>query len=203
MKTLKFTTIVSVFAGLLLVGCVDNPLSDLTPADDSATLQEQALAKAPQMVPIKGDATFAADMTVPILLCLDVDTGEVGDVFFGRFTGEAIYSHLGATTFVGVSDDCWVDSGTLAVTGRGTLTAANGDELWILWGLTGQAGINEGVAEWSFYEYAGDYPVEFTGGTGRFEGAYGHIGGAGTFDYSDLTGTWWSEGVISSVGSTK
>ena len=185
---------------VLAFGCSDAELL-VTPDDNGET----SLAKhhEAKMVPIKGDATFAADLTVPILFCLDVDTGEVGDVFFGRFTGEAIYSHLGATTFVGVSDDCWVDDETLGVTGRATFTAANGDELWAIWGLTGQAGINEGVAEWSFYEYAGDYPVEFTGGTGRFEGAYGHIGGAGTFDYSDLTGTWWSDGVISSVGSVK
>jgi hypothetical protein len=185
---------------VLAFGCNDAELL-VTPDDNGAT----SLAKhhEAKMVPIEGDATFAADLTVPILLCLDVDTGEVGDVFFGRFTGEGIYAHLGAITFVGVSDDCWVDGETLGVTGRATFTAANGHELWTIWGLTGQAGINEGVAEWSFYEYAGDYPVEFTGGTGRFEGASGHLRGAGTFDYSDLTGTWWSDGVISSVGSTK
>ncbi len=183
---------------VLAFGCNDSELL-VTPHDNGAT----SLAKHHEamMVPIKGDATFTPDLTLvpPVLDC-----GH-GEVFFRRFTGEGVFSHLGATTFVGVSDDCWVNPDfTLGVTGRSTLTAANGDELWGVWGLKTPGPPPGGtVSNWEFYPYAGDYPVEFTGGTGRFDDASGYTAGAGTFDYGTMTATYWMDGMISSVGSLK
>jgi len=186
------------FLLLLALGCNDTELL-VTPDDNGGT----SLAKhhEAKMVPFKGDATFAPDLTLvpPVLDC------GYGEVFFRRFTGEGIFSHLGVTTFIGESDACWVNADlTLGVSGHSTLVAANGDELLGVWGLKTPGPPPGGtVSNWEFYPYAGDYPVEFTGGTGRFEGASGYAGGAGTFDYGTMSATYWMDGIISSVGSLK
>jgi hypothetical protein len=143
-----------------------------------------------------------ADLTAdPVVL----DCG-YGEVFFQVFNAEGIHSHLGRSTGRMVTDDCWVNLSdmSLGVKGTVTLTADNGDELWGVWGLK-SPGLPPGetLAVWDFYAYAASDPLQFTGGTGRFEGAYGSASGGGTFDRATLLGTYWFEGALSSVGSLK
>ena len=184
------------FLLVLAFGCNDAGLL-VTPDDNGGT----SLAKHDEakMVPLKGTATFATDLTAvpPVLDC------GYGEDFTRRFTGEGNYSHLGSMTIVIESDECFVnlDDMTLGVIGRMTITAANGDQLQGTWGGKMYAPNPDGGVLWDFYAYTGVHPVEITGGTGRFEGASGYVGGGGTFDYGTLTGTYWIDGMLSSVGS--
>jgi hypothetical protein len=185
-------------SALIVAGCDVGTMVE--PGDSAATAE--VTGKAPKMVPMKGRATFVADLTAdPVVL----DCG-YGEVFFHRFNAEGINSHLGQSIATMVTDDCWVNLSdlSLGVKGRVTFTADNGDELWGVWGLK-SPGLPPGetLAVWDFYAYAASDPIQFTGGTGRFEGAYGFASGGGTFDRATLLGTYWFEGVISSVGSLK
>ncbi len=195
MKTYLLMT--CVVLALVVAGCDSGTLVD----PGSSTAGVTVAGKAPMMVPIKADATFAADLTVvpPVIDC------GYGQAFPARFNAEGIYSHLGSTTIVIEGDACWVNADfSVGVRGHVTLVAANGDELWGVWGLKSPGPPpGETLSNWDFYPYAGDYPLEFTGGTGRFEGAYGFAAGGGTYDRATLTGTYWFEGMVSSVGSLK
>jgi hypothetical protein len=187
------------FLLILAFGCNDAELL-VAPDEDGGT----SLAKhhEPKMVPFKGDATFAADLTVvpPVNDC------GFGEQFFRRFNGEGNYSHLGFMTIVIESDECWInpDDFTLGTKGPMTITAANGDQLYGNWaGKMYGPNPDGGPNLWDFYAYTGLHPVEITGGTGRFEEAHGYVAGGGTFDRTTLTGTYWIDGMLSSVGSLK
>jgi hypothetical protein len=183
---------------LVVAGCDVGTLVD--PGDSTAPAE--VAGKAPKMVPIKASAAFVADLTADPLV---LDCG-YGEVFFHAFLAEGIHAHLGRSTGRMVTDDCWVNLGdlSLGVKGTVTLTAANGDELWAVWGLKSPARPpGETLAEWDFYAYAASDPIQFTGGTGRFEGAYGSASGGGTFDRATLMGTYRFDGELSSVGSLK
>ncbi len=196
MKTHSLVT--CLLSVLVVAGCDVGALVD----PGNSTAASEVAGKAPKMVPTKGSATFVADLTAdPVVL----DCG-YGEVFFHAFTGEGLFSHLGASTIAMVADTCWVNLGDLSEGVRGTviITAANGDELWAVAGLKSPGPPpGETLAAWDFYPYAASDPIQFTGGTGRFEEAYGFASGSGTFDRATRMGTFWFDGVLSSVGSLK
>jgi hypothetical protein len=168
----------------------------------NATASDVAANKTPKMVPIKGKATFVADLTVvpPVVEC------GFGQTFFRRLNAEGVLSHLGSMTNVIEIDECWInlDDFTLGAKGTYNQTAANGDQLRGRWGGKMYGDDPDGGPNlWDFYAYDADHPLEYTGGTGRFEGAYGYGEGGGTFDRTTLEGTYWVDGMLSSVGSLK
>ncbi len=85
------------------------------------------------------------------------------------------------------------------VTETGTITAANGDLLYIHGSAVDYRTTHPFYPDgtWEFG------PIHFVGGTGRFEGAVGEFGSWGTIDESGMSGTSISQGWISSVGSSK
>lgn len=192
----KHSLVAYLLFALVVAGCDTGTLVD--PGNQAA----EVAGKAATMVPVKGSATFAADMTVvpPVLDCGS------GQVFFRRFTGEGVFSHLGLMTIVIESSECWLDfgDGTLNVKGSWAQRAANGDMLYGTWGgKMYEADPAGGPNPWVFYAHDSDHPLEYTGGTGRFLGVTGFAEGGGTFDATSLSGSYRLEGVISSVGSLK
>jgi hypothetical protein len=186
-----------VLFALVVVGCDVGPLADLDPGN--ATVMAD---KAPKLVPVKGKAIFRADLTAvpPVLDC------GYGEVFFHRFDAEGVLSHVGSVANVIDIDECWINlgDGTLGVKGRFTITAANGDQLLGDWaGKMYGPNPDGGPNLWDFYAYDAAHPVQYTGGTGRFDGASGFAAGGGTFDRTTQTGTYRLDGLISSVGSLK
>jgi hypothetical protein len=109
-------------------------------------------------------------------------------------------THLGRSNYGYVN--CWDADFETILYQTGSVTAANGDELF--WDGPGEGGWEVWAVDWE----AGTYtmgPLSFSGGTGRFEeatGAFVSFGDA-VLGESGWTGTEHWEGVISSVGSAK
>jgi hypothetical protein len=139
-------------------------------------------ARAGQMVPFKGTSSGVVTATG-----FDPVTGTA----YTHVAGEGVATHLGRFT---VEADVAVDVATGIPTGAWTLTAANGDMLFM---DMGGHGID---ATHGF----GAFTV--VGGTGRFQGATGYyeqiitfavpLGSSATIPYTDVI-----EGTISSPGS--
>jgi hypothetical protein len=83
---------------------------------------------------------------------------------------------------------CSNQQGGLEGTFYGTLTAANGDKIYFSQPDPGVFTIDE------FGNVTGEFDI--TGGTGRFEGATGHINTFGVDDFVNMTFDIYSEGFI-------
>jgi hypothetical protein len=96
--------------------------------------------------------------------------------------------------------NCWTPNMEEFVeTETGTITAANGDLLYIH-GSAEDYGTTHPFYPDGTWEFG---PLHFVGGTGRFDGAEGWFDSWGTIDETGTAGTLISEGWISSVGSSK
>ena len=99
----------------------------------------------------------------------------------------------GNGTHIGNSADefyvCLNAQGGLSGPFTGTLTAANGDEIYFS---------QSDMSVFIFVDEYGNVTGEFDiiGGTGRFEGATGHINTSGVDDFVNLTFDIYSEGYI-------
>lgn len=174
-----------VFAGAFVVACRDNAPT----APDGATAQ-YARTSAPTFVPIKGEAELAVDPSGGQLPCYVPGTDIVATMFPARFVSEGQFSHLGRTTSVIELLSCTANvDGKVSGPGTAVHTAANGDALHADWTGT--------FAE----DGSSVLTIEFTGGTGRFNGVSGEAAGAGQSDPTTFAGTWWFEGMISRIGA--
>ena len=118
----------------------------------------------------------------------------VAGIAHGSIEGEGQATHLGRFTVTG---DVAVEVATGMAQGTWTLTAANGDQIFL--DMVGENGSDD-------HHGVGQFTV--TGGTGRFEGASGSyeqiitfavpLGSADVIDYTDVL-----EGTISTVGSNQ
>jgi hypothetical protein len=92
--------------------------------------------------------------------------------------GNGLFTHLGRSSFLGTLTTTWISELEGSVEGIITLTAANGDKLYVE-----VAGTQTMNPLFTFSDFIGPYTI--TGGTGRFEGATG----AGTIT-AHLTINW-------------
>lgn len=125
---------------------------------------------------LSGDASWVMDGKCDAVNG-DPQNGIPGLTSLGSMTGEV--SHFGRTTYE--SSHCSTPDGQNLLLGEATLTAANGDEVWLSY-----------TAELvSPFEIPGTlvYLVEnvVVGGTGRFEGASGEILFLTFVTFEDLT----------------
>jgi hypothetical protein len=114
---------------------------------------------------------------------VDIATG------LGTSQGTGTYSHLGKTTFT--LDFIALPTGptTVAVTGTGTLVAANGDQVFVT--LTGTATVQSLVP--AIGEIIDTTLVStITGGTGRFSDASGTVTSTGRGETVSIVGTTFS-----------
>jgi hypothetical protein len=144
-----------------------------------------------------GGRAMAAGGQVPFKghssgLSMDVSFDPVAGIAHGHIEGEGQATHLGRFTVTG---DVAVEVATGMARGTWTLTAANGDQIFL--DMVGENGSDD-------HHGLGEFTI--TGGTGRFEGASGSyeqiitfavpLGSAPVIDYTDVF-----EGTISAVGS--
>ncbi len=185
---MRIRTQVSVLAAVAAMGCApDSPV---------AIDQQMVLSRTVKMVPAKGQHT---NERVPVVgdPCPD---GAVATAAVGSGIG----SHLGRYTLESLSCGVVTGLGTFAfVSSEITWTAANGDK--ISWGLDLTVP-NVGVVDFGSlpllpFTWMGEYDV--VAGTGRFEGATGHMAQEVTGDLTLPRGEASWEGTISSPGSIK
>jgi hypothetical protein len=148
-------------------------------------------------VPMKGTANGVAAIGP---LAIDHQTGL--PYVPVTITGSGNISHLGSVTITGSHRTEFIFSGgklvsSLILDGQATITAANGDEIFIAYSGTGVPTANG---------FNDTFSYTITGGTGRFSGA----SGSGVITSTDEPGTpthvpfvFDLEGVISTVGSSK
>lgn len=106
-------------------------------------------------------------------------------------------THLGLSTIT--TTNCFTFPGFVYVSGNGTITAANGDQLFYQ-GSAEDFGTTHPIYPDGSWEFG---PLHIVGGSGRFEGAVGVFDGWGMMDESGAAGTAFTEGWVSSVGSIK
>ena len=106
-------------------------------------------------------------------------------------------THLGLSTIT--TTNCFTFPAFMYVAGNGTITGANGDQLFYE-GSAVDYGTTHPIYPDGSWEFG---PLHIVGGSGRFEGAVGVFDGWGMLDESGLAGTAFIEGWIASVGSTK
>jgi len=134
-------------------------------------------------VPLKGDFTVVPEAMMP-----DETYEEYG--FKLIMAGDGTMSHLGKMTTRMIF---WAEGGPVGPYGygSGTFVAANGDELYFEF--------DEGLIVWNEKENADFYltrfndPIQFSGGTGRFEGATGSMMSNAFVHYPDpnVEGDFW------------
>ena len=103
-----------------------------------------------------------------------------------QFIGSGTGTHIGNHTSEWYV--CSTPEGGLAGTFYGTVTAANGDKIYYSQPDPSVFTIDE------FGNVTGEFDI--TGGTGRFEGATGHLNTTGVDDFVNLTFDIYSEGYI-------
>lgn len=175
---------------IALIGTVALGCSDSTPTGVLGTsLSRLDINTAREMVPLRGTGTLTAIPTAGVVAC-EAPDGSVIAVVPAVFDVLARYTHLGRTTGTSTTDECRFEpaDGTLHLIGRAALAAADGDELLAALAITIYPDLS----------FGGEVAV--TGGTGRFDGATGWAGGGGTLDLEAGSGTFWIDGMISSVG---
>jgi hypothetical protein len=106
-------------------------------------------------------------------------------------------THLGRSTIT--TTNCFTSPAFVYVFGEGTITAANGDQVFYR-GSAVYYGTTHPFYPDGRWEFG---PLHIVGGSGRFEGAVGVFHGWGMMDESGMAGTAFTEGWISSVGSIK
>ena len=190
-----------VLAALLVAACSDGAplgpgtvLSSVGEAPPVAAGPQSAHGEAPAELPFRldGEATLLgqtlAPGSVPPMFEMSTFSGRcsVPAHFIVEFAVEAEASHLGSIT--AVAEHCTVidfQAGTgTEIDGVMVFTAANGDELWSSYEGTTAPG--QGFVE----------THEFTGGTGRFDGASGGATGTGACNQQTGTCVLEIEGVI-------
>lgn len=179
---------------LVLVGCDGE-----SPTAPNETLAAAELANgvavgtasisnvgADPMVPISGRASFEPDLTLPPVACV-----APFPLFARQLNAEGRFTHLGKTTSVIITDQCWFnpDQGSVDGLGHAIHTAANGDELHAQFG---GSTFQDGTLVFNF--------ITFVGGTGRFHDASGQALGGGTTSPDEI-GEFWFDGMITRVGS--
>lgn len=106
-------------------------------------------------------------------------------------------THLGLSTIT--STNCFTFPAFEYVSGTGTITAANGDQLFYE-GSADDYGTTHPFYPDGSWEFG---PLHIIGGSGRFEGTMGVFDAWGMMDESGAAGTAFTEGWIASVGSIK
>lgn len=106
-------------------------------------------------------------------------------------------THLGLSTIT--TTNCFTLPAFVYVSGSGTITAANGDQLFYE-GSAADYGTTHPFYPDGSWEFG---PLHIVGGSGRFEGATGRFDGWGMMDESGVAGTAFTVGWITSVGSIK
>jgi hypothetical protein len=196
---MKYLTLGFAVLLLALAGCSDgNPVGV-----DATTLDAQTLTVAAKnevkMVPLKGTWDFMPNPDAAPVPCVDPLGNPVPFAFpTGAMTAMGNVTHLGKTTSVITLDACTVyPDGSLQGPGTFTHTGANGDAIYGTY-----VGVIYPDGTLSFDPDVADPPIVIMGGTGRFDGATGWAVGGGMVDIG-TGGTFWIEGMISSVGSIK
>ena len=187
---MKYFLTLSLLFLLAVAGCTGD---SMITSDDPADVAGKHAG--PKMVPMEQYGTFTAHLPSGTIDC------GYDQVFFRRFDALVDFSHLGATTGVMNSHECWVNlpEGTLGVRGDVAFAAANGDELYGDWTVV----ITRDPKGGAVSTFVFDPPVQFTGGTGRLDGVSGSGSGEGMFNTATYVGAYWIAGEMSSVGSMK
>lgn len=173
---------------LAMAGCTGDSIIGTDGSD------AEVAAKAPTFVPIEGAYTFTGDLD-PILDC------GYGQIFYVRYVGHGDFDHMGQTEVEAFAEACEFIYDppvrvVFEVSGQGTLTAANGDKVFIDWFMIAYPNPAGGPSAFTM-------DVEVTGGSGRFDGAGGFMTGSGQFNRATMLGDESLSGMISSVGSLK
>lgn len=172
---MKYFSSVLALTVLLMAGCTAN-----TPQEPETTLDDASpVLSAPVSVPYQASWTTRFGAVPPLAHC---GTPEG----FG-IVGEGVMTHLGRSTFGGLSS---VNENGEQV-GCATVTAANGDELW--YQVSGQAAPNP--TNPLILDLSGT--VTYEGGTGRFQLATGGGTYTGTFDLVTGIGHLEESGTLS------
>lgn len=146
-------------------------------------------------MPIEGLFTFLPDLAGGL-----VDCGG-GFVFPHLYRAKGDISHLGHTNVLITLDECWLEAEPvphLVGVGTGEYTAANGDQLYGEYVMPTYLDPEGGPV--ATYDLD---PIEYVGGTGRFDGVTGHAVGGGTMSIVTGAGSYWIQGMLASVGSLK
>lgn len=155
------------------------------------------IPSATRLVPYRAEASFGP--ASPALTFCTEPPGYAGPpVALGAVNvGTGTHAHLGRATSTIMIDWCALTAS--GVLGGGTFehVGANGDAISGLWDALFTP------PTFTFVHNGKDSPIVVTGGSGRFEGASGHVSGTGTIDPATGLGTFSVKGGISSVGSLK
>jgi len=185
MKTKNRLFVVVIVFSLILVGCAKENIEDASQLDLTTNSN--------QMRPFKGSIAYVGDQDPSILDCDCAPGYFIGNYFLG--TGNV--THMGNVTAPSIPCIALIDDGQGNIIGYevntqcGYITAANGDELY------------SEVASYimmldfnCFCQFTGETTVEITGGTGRFEDAYGTANVSVVQDASTgVTTTTWDGGI--------
>jgi hypothetical protein len=163
---------------LFITSCQKESLQSISQSPDLlSSSQKQKLQK--KAVPFKA-----------YFVTTDVATTFVGNIQYDHIIGTGNGTHIGkATIDIYAEGDITLPFPAL-VTGKATITAANGDQIF----LTAIGYVDEPGANGDLH-LTGD--VTITGGTGRFEGATGHLVSVVTGSIFNPEGTLSYEGTIS------
>lgn len=154
--------------------------------------------EAVKMVPYKGKGTWWG-LNGDVVEREGFDCDALGG-YLDQGAGVINVTHLGRSDYSFIN--CWDGTLETILYQTGTVTAANGDQLF--WDGPGDGDWDVFVVDWAGGSYQMG-PLIFSGGTGRFAGATGSFVSFGTFVEIDggYGGTEMWEGTISSVGSSK
>jgi len=162
---------------LALVSCSNDSSTDPV----APTLSAGDADKDGMMVPRPFRGTWVTAISPPA----DPIPGCDGDPTTGPFeiAGWGRATHMGNTTYNSVSESDFINQ-----CGSGSITAANGDQLFV------EFGGDVDASQLPFVTFSGDFT--FTGGTGRFAGASGSGTYSGSASVAESAGEVTYDGMI-------
>ena len=186
---MKYSIYFLVLLMVAAVGCLnENPV-----ATDTGNSSPELIPEAPKMVPFHAHEENTITV-VPPFVCVPPDfpgsCSPLNTVLHAEFPGVIEGDHIGSGTIFSTSEIDFGQGVPFIQTGRGVITAANGDELnWDFAGVAFPTGPDDVIFNGNF---------TFEGGTGRFANATG----GGTYTGSANTagpgaGQFDLDGVIS------
>lgn len=125
----------------------------------------------------KGPKPFSGSLTTQLDLPANLPCNCGTNIDLGTSTGSGNFSHMGNTSVILRPCVSFTQTGIDVAVQCGTLTAANGDKLY--------TNINPYTLTYSVSGASGNVHVDFTGGTGRFEGATGGFDATLNVDFAN------------------
>lgn len=177
---MKYTHAVWCVAIPLLAACSDNNVIAPTAATVSS-LTVAASHNGDHERPFGGRCDTDITISPPL-------AGDAPNVLRLQIEYVCQLAHLGRTTALVEQIVTFTGPTTAIATNTTTYTAANGDQLFVIWSGSGTANGPDNT-------FSG--PETITGGTGRFAGATGSTWVSGTASFATMSGQFTSVGTIS------